>query len=201
MDPKPRTTPRRTLAAATISWIAALPAAAAVNNAPPPARPVTPDIYSGRWYEIARTPNNTQKDCQGPTTDFLGWSDGAFQVVETCHRGGPSGPVKAIRIRAKVLRPPDYTRFRMSFLGGMVHQEYWILDHADDNGWALMGTPGGNYVWLLSRRPSLPPRTLNAAMARLTALGYQTSRLVYPSQSAPAPPVQTAERPPTDTAN
>lgn len=157
-------------------------------------------MFSGRWYEIARTPNRTQKDCEGPTTDFVGFdAQGLFQVVESCHQGGPTGPVKAMRVKAKVLHPPDYTRFRMSFLGGLVHQEYWILDHADDNAWVLMGTPGGNYVWLLARRPSLPPQTLAAALARLNALGYQTARLVYPGQAG-APQIphapETADRSP-----
>ncbi len=152
-------------------------------GAPNPVRPVSSDLYSGRWYEVARTPNTMQKDCQGATTDFQGWSNGAFSVIETCHKGSPNGPAKIIHVRAKVLRPPDYTKFKMSFLGGLVHQEYWILDHADDNVWALMGTPGGNYVWLLSRRPVLPPAVLAQALGRLDALGYARARLIYPAQN------------------
>jgi apolipoprotein D and lipocalin family protein len=167
-------------ALAGLSLLAAVPAGA---GAPQPVRPISSEVYSGRWYEIARTPNTMQKDCAGATTDFQGWSEGAFSVIETCHRGDPRGPAKIVKVRARILRPPDYTRFRMSFLGGMVHQEYWIIDHADDNAWAVMGTPGGNYVWLLSRRPVLPPPVLTAAMARITALGYAPSRLIFPSQT------------------
>jgi apolipoprotein D and lipocalin family protein len=69
----------------------------------------------------------------------------------------------------------------MAFFGGLVHQEYWILDHADDGAWAIMATPGGNYAWLLARRPTLPPQVLSLALARLRQLGYQ--RLVFPQQS------------------
>jgi apolipoprotein D and lipocalin family protein len=159
-------------------------AGAALAGAHPPVRPVSADLYTGRWYEIARTPNTMQKDCQGPTTDFVAGSGGDFAAVETCHRGDPSGPAKIIRVKARILHPPDNTRFRMSYLGGLVHQEYWIIDHADDNGWAVMGTPGGNYVWLLSRRPSLPPAVLAAALGRMESLGYAKSRLIYPAQAA-----------------
>jgi apolipoprotein D and lipocalin family protein len=157
--------------------------AALAAAAPRPVRPVSSDLYSGRWYEIARTPNTMQKDCQAPTTDFQGATDGAFSVVETCHKGSPLGPAKVVKVRAKILRPPDNTRFRMSFLGGMVHQEYWIVDHADDNAWAVMGTPGGNYVWLLSRRPTLPPAVLATALGRMESLGYARARLIYPAQA------------------
>jgi apolipoprotein D and lipocalin family protein len=68
----------------------------------------------------------------------------------------------------------------MGFFGGLVHQEYWILDHADDGAWAIMATPGGNYVWLLARRPVLAPAVMAAALARVRQLGY--ARLVFPHQ-------------------
>jgi apolipoprotein D and lipocalin family protein len=155
---------------------------AAQAGAHKPVRPVSSELYSGRWYEIARTPNTMQKDCQGATSDFQGFDAGVFTVVDTCHRGSPSGPVKTIRARAKIVPASENTRFRMSFFGGLVHQEYWILDHADDGSWAVMATAGGNYVWLLSRRPSLPPRVQAAALARMGALGYAPSRLVFPAQ-------------------
>ena len=177
---------RPTAALAALCALAMTPAAlaGARAGAPKPVRPVSSDLYSGRWYEIARTPNTMQKDCQGATSDFQRFAAGVFTVVETCHHGSPSGAAKTIRARAKVVPSSDNTRFRMAFFGGLVHQEYWILDHADDNSWAVMATPGGNYVWLLSRRPSLPPNVQAAALARVGALGYAPSRLVFPAQGS-----------------
>jgi apolipoprotein D and lipocalin family protein len=169
---------------ASLAVVGALAAGAAQAGAHPPVRPVAASLYSGRWYEIARTPNTMQKDCQGATSDFQGFDAGMFTVVETCHRGTPSGPAKTIRARAKIVPASDNTRFRMSFFGGLVHQEYWILDHSGDGAWAVMATPGGNYVWLLSRRPSLPPSVQAAALARVSALGYAPSRLVFPAQES-----------------
>jgi apolipoprotein D and lipocalin family protein len=167
----------------SLSTLAALVAAGAAQaGAHRPVRPVSSDLYSGRWYEIARTPNTMQKDCQGATSDFQGFEAGVFTVVETCRKGSPAGPAKTIRARAKIVPASENTRFKMSFFGGLIRQEYWILDHADDGSWAVMATPGGNYVWLLSRRPSLPPSVQAAALARVSALGYAPSRLVFPAQ-------------------
>jgi apolipoprotein D and lipocalin family protein len=175
---------RRLLAGvAVLATLGSAASALARTSAPQPVRPVSSELYTGRWYEVARTPNTMQKDCEGATTDFAGWTDGgAFVAVETCHKGSPDGPAKTVRIKAKVLRAGDYTKFRMSFLGGIVRQEYWIIDHADDNSWAIMGTPGGNYVWLLSRKPSLPAPVLAGALSRMDALGYPRGHLVYPAQ-------------------
>ena len=180
----PNTRPFLSVALLSALLLGAPAAGVARAGAPKPVRPVASDLYSGRWYEIARTPNTMQKDCQGATSDFQGFAAGAFTVIETCHRGSPTGAAKTVRARARIVPASDNTRFRMSFLGGLVHQEYWILDHADDDSWAVMGTPGGNYVWLLSRRPSLPPNVRAAAIARVGALGYAPSRLVFPAQAS-----------------
>ena len=165
-------------------FIVALSPAAGLarTGAPKPVRSVSSALYSGRWYEIARTPNTMQKDCQGATSDFQGFADGTFTVVDTCHAGSPTGAARTVKARAKIIPASDNTRFRMAFFGGLIHQEYWILDHADDDSWAVMATPGGNYVWLLSRRPSLPPTVEAAALARVSALGYAPSRLIFPAQ-------------------
>src|SRR5207248_866658 len=109
-------------AALTLGALAviALPATA-VAGAPAPAKPVSREVFAGRWYEIARTPNRMQRDCQSPTTDFRARDDTDFTVVETCHRG-PSGTVsKTVTARARILTPDDNTRFRLSYLGGLIH--------------------------------------------------------------------------------
>ena len=43
-----------------------------------------------------------------------------------------------------------------------------------------MATPGGNFVWLLSRKPVMDEATKSAALARVKALGYE--KLVFPQQ-------------------
>jgi apolipoprotein D and lipocalin family protein len=45
-----------------------------------------------------------------------------------------------------------------------------------------MATPGGNYVWLLSRRPALSEAAREAAIARIRALGYG-QKLEFPAQA------------------
>jgi apolipoprotein D and lipocalin family protein len=162
---------------AAVIAVFALPAFA---GAPAPAKPVSSALYSGRWYEIARTPNAMQSNCEGATSDFEGFSGTSFEVVDTCHAGSPTGPAKVLKAKARMLPGVQNTRFRMGFFGGLIRQEYWILDHADDGSWAIMATPGGNYAWLLARRPVLPPTAMAQAMARVRQLGY--ARLVFPRQ-------------------
>ena len=167
-------------AAALLALALAGPAAAA---APQPARPVAASMFSGRWYEIARTPNLNQRDCQGATSDFSGWRTGDFVVTQTCHHGSPSGWAQTFRAQGQILAASGNAKMKLNFFGGMLSQEYWILDHGDDDAWAIMATPGGHYVWLLARRPVLDGVTQTRALGRISALGYDLKRLIYPQQA------------------
>ena len=75
--------------------------------------------------------------------------NGAFVVTETC--GHASGPPRVSTIKAAIVPGSANAKFRMSILGGLAHPEFWIVDTAPSGDWAIMATPGGHYVWLLSR--------------------------------------------------
>lgn len=164
-----------------IIFAATMFATQALAAAQPPARPIPATFYSGTWYEIARTPNTGQRDCQAPTTKFTGKGDGAaFSVHQVCRKGSAGGAAKAFDTTGKIVAGTQNTKFTMSFLGGLKKQEYWVLDCAPDHSWAIMATPGGNYVWLLSRKAVMDPDAKAAALARVKALGY--AKLEYPQQ-------------------
>ena len=160
--------------APTLAWAAAQP----------PSKPVAASFYTGKWYEIARTPNSGQRDCQAPTTEFTGKGAGTdFSVHQVCRRGSASGAAKVFDTTGQILAGTQNAKFKMSFLGGLKKQEYWVLDRADDQSWAIMATPGGNFVWLLSRKAVMSADDKAQALARVKALGY--AKLEYPQQ----PPV------------
>lgn len=170
----------KTLALAVTA--ASLSSSVALAAAPPPAKPVAAAFYTGRWYELARTPNAGQRDCEAPTTDFTTATaekgGAAFRIRQVCHRGSALGPEKVFSTTGKIIAGSQNTRFTMSFLGGLKKQEYWVLDCANDHSWAIMATPGGNYVWLIARQPDLPSATQAVAVERVRALGY--AKLEFP---------------------
>ena len=147
-------------------------------------RPAPANLYTGRWFEIARTPNSMQADCQAATTDFSGWAAGAFKAVQTCHKGSPSGPLKVMKVDGKVLPASQNAKIQLGILGGLVSQEYWILDHASDNSWLIMATANQHYVWLMSRAPTLSAADKAEAMARLQQMGFSLAHLAFPQQIA-----------------
>ncbi|HRD29641.1 MAG TPA: lipocalin family protein [Caulobacter sp.] len=161
------------LAIAGVAWAAA----------PQPTRPVSTSFYSGRWYEIARIPNAGQRDCQAPYSQFVSTGGAAFKVSQICHRGSANGPAKAFSTTGRILPGTNAAKFEMSFFGGIRKQEYWVLDTAGDGAWAIMATPGGNYVWLMAREAVMDPSAKAAVVARIRSLGYR-QRLEFPAQRA-----------------
>jgi apolipoprotein D and lipocalin family protein len=147
-------------------------------------KPAPTSFYSGRWYEIARTPNSLQADCQASTYDFAGWVSGAFKAVQTCHKGAPTGPAKVMKLDGKVLPASQNAKIQLGMLGGLVSQEYWVLDHADNNQWLIMATANQRYVWLLSRAPALNAAEKAQAVGRLQQLGFSLAHIAFPQQIA-----------------
>jgi apolipoprotein D and lipocalin family protein len=169
----------RLLAPAILSAVVAFAAPAAAAPAPAPVNRIELTKMTGRWYEVARLPNKTQAGCQGGTSDWVRSGD-SFSVLQTCHKGSLAAPPTEWKAKAKVLDAKSNARFQMSFFGGLVRQEYWVLDHRDDQGWLILGTPGGNYMWLMSNRPTLSATAKAQAVNRVKQLGYDVSRLEFP---------------------
>ena len=74
--------------------------------------------------------------------------------------------------------------------------DYWIVDLSDDYSYAVVGHPGRDYCWILSRNPTMAEATNRSIVARLHVQGYETSRLVRTLQVAGAPPAASDARAP-----
>ena len=158
------------------AMILALRAGHAQAGAPQPVKAASLGMFSGRWYQVARISKSARQPCPAAIEDFSTDERGKFALRVTCRE--PSGDAHQNHGHVTILPNSGNTKFRLSFFGGLLSQEYWILDYAPDQSWALMATPGGNYLWLLTRRPDLDPTTRSAAMASIKALGYDVSRLM-----------------------
>jgi hypothetical protein len=87
-------------------------------------------------------------------------------VLNTCHKGGPTGPVKVIEGKAKIADAATKAKLKVSFFGPFFVGDYWVLDHADDYSWSIVGEGSGRYLWLLTRKPPTPGRAQGADGSR-----------------------------------
>lgn len=146
-------------------------------HVPQPAKPVDLDRYAGRWYEFARYENRFEKGCESVTAEYAKRADGLITVANRCRDGGVDGPVRVSEGRAKIVPGSANAKLKVSFFGPFYLGNYWVLDHADDYSWSIVGEPSGRYLWILTRAEK-PDSTLRAQLvSRVAALGYDTSML------------------------
>lgn len=146
---------------------------------PQPAKPVELQKYLGRWYEIARYEQRFQKGCAGVTADYSLRPNGDIDVLNRCRK--PGGKLDEAHGRAKVVDTATNAKLKVSFFGPFFG-DYWVLDHADDYSWAIVGEPSGRYLWILARSPTPPENEVANLIDRTRELGYDTSMLLRTTQ-------------------
>jgi len=136
--------------------------------------------YMGKWYEIATIPMSFQKGCVGVTASYALRKDGDVDVVNTCRKERLDGPERSVEGKAWSVDPSG-ARLEVQFFWPF-HGAYWIIDLDPDYQWAVVGNPGREYLWILSRTPQMKEKTYEGILERLRAQAYDVSRLVKTPQ-------------------
>ena len=153
----------------------------------PPATVAEVDLerYAGLWHEIARYPNRFQRRCGATTAEYALKADRTISVLNTCQVKGSETETISAEGRARVVEGSNGARLKVKFAPAWVpfaEGDYWIMHLEPDYSAALVGDPGGKYLWILARAPNLEAETRARVLARAEELGFATEPLVF-SQS------------------
>jgi len=167
---------------AGLLWLVAGTAPAAPESSPKetaPLRAVTHvdlERYAGTWYEIASYPQRFQKGCTGTAAVYSPRKDGMIQVVNRCNRDSLDGRETIARGRARVVDHESNAKLKVSFFWPF-WGDYWIIDLDPEYRYAVVGHPSRKYLWILSRTRTMDPLVYSAILERLSAQGYDVSKL------------------------
>ncbi len=139
------------------------------------------DRYVGVWYEIAKIPNRFQKRCAGNTTaTYTLHSDGRLSVINQCEES--EGAIARVEGLAKITDTVSNAKLKVSFFrifGLPVYLgDYWIIGLDEDYRWAVVGTPGRKYGWILSRTPFMDEQSRKKVDAVLKENKYRPEDFV-----------------------
>jgi apolipoprotein D and lipocalin family protein len=140
--------------------------------------------YVGTWFEIANFPNRFQRGCTATTATYTLRSDGDIDVLNRCRQGTVDGELKSAQGRARVVDPATNAKLKVSFFRPF-WGDYWIIDLDEDYQYAVVGHPDRDYLWILSRSPTMEDATYRSIVTGLKGGGYETSRLVRTLQISP----------------
>jgi len=147
------------------------------DDVPEPSKAVDLDRYLGQWHEFARYENRFERNCEAVTANYARREDGLISVVNACRQGDVNGPYRSAEGRAKIVPGSNGTKLKVSFFGPFYVGDYWILDHADDYTWSIVGEPTGRYLWILTREAKPSAELRRTLIERARALGYDVTML------------------------
>ena len=183
-----RTRPRRSpwpwiVGAAALMGTLVL-SACSTPRTPEGVQPVTGfdvDRYTGQWHEVARIENSFERGLTQATATYSRSADNTIKVV---NRG--YDPVrtqwKEAEGRAEFVDSPDRAALKVSFFGPF-YGGYNVVALDENYQWAMVVGSSKDYLWILSRTPTLPHHVLEHLLERAQTMGVDVSKIKW---AAPA---------------
>jgi len=133
-----------------------------------------PEKYEGEWWEIARYPNPSQKDCLRLSSCYH-WNGNKekMKVTNTCWtRDGKSKKT----VGHAVMPNPDFSgRLEVKIDGNT--SSYWIL-WTDYNRYSIVGNGNRTRLWILARKKQISSSSLELLKFSVKSFGYNVQNLV-----------------------
>ena len=140
--------------------------------------------YLGRWYEIARFQHGFEKSIVGATAEYSLRPDGRIQVVNSGFKKALDGKYTEVKAVAWV---PDASKpgaLKVKFFG-LFTSDYLIFGLDQEKySWALVGSNERDFIWFLSRTPTVSDDLLAKMKAIAVSQGYDLSGLYLVPQKA-----------------
>jgi apolipoprotein D and lipocalin family protein len=135
---------------------------------------VDPDRYAGRWYVAANIPYFAERGNVGSFFDISFQPNGGLTDVYTARSKSFDTPTKSYTLSGYIVPDTNNARWRESPVWP-VYMSYLILYVDPEYRYALVGYPGRNYGWILTRQPVIDDLTYQSLLNRFKDQGYDTS--------------------------
>ncbi|HEY0489982.1 MAG TPA: lipocalin family protein [Telluria sp.] len=140
--------------------------------------------YLGKWYEIARMDHSFERGLNNVTADYSMNADGTIKVLNRGYNPEKK-EWKDAEGKAKFVESPNVGYLKVSFFGPF-YGSYVVFDLDQQNySYSMISGPDKDYMWLLSRTPTMDPATKKRLLDKAQALGFDTSKLIHVSHAAP----------------
>ena len=132
--------------------------------------------YLGEWHEIARFDHSFERGIEQTKAVYTLNEDDTIKVVNS---GIKDGKLQTAIGKGKRTETPAL--LRVSFFGPF-YADYRVMKIDTDYTYALVGSGGADYLWILSRTRVLPDAAKNELLADAKRRGYDTDKLIWVKQ-------------------
>ncbi len=136
------------------------------------------DRYLGTWYEVARMDHSFERGLSNVTANYSIRDDGKIKVENRGYKDSKGEFEDAVG-KAKFAGNETTGHLKVSFFGPF-YGDYIIFD-LDKANYTYAYVSGGkdNYLWLLSRTPTISETVRSSFLTQSKALGYDTDSLIW----------------------
>lgn len=134
------------------------------------------DRYMGDWYVIAVIPTWLERDAYDAVERYERRPDGRIATTFTYRNGSHEAPLKTMHPVGTVVDRASNAVWTMQFLWPF-EADYRIMHIDPDYREVVVGREKRDYVWIMSRTPTMPAADLQRLTAFVGAQGYDVSKL------------------------
>lgn len=130
--------------------------------------------YAGTWYEIARYEHSFEKGCSDVNATYTLEAEGKIKVVNRCMRSDGLSKAEGVAYATDTTNAKLKVSFFRPFYGN-----YWVLMLGENYEYALVGEESREYLWILSRTPTLSNELKEKILSKLPQFGYSAKKLIW----------------------
>lgn len=139
--------------------------------------------YLGQWYEIARLDHRFERGLENVTATYS-LREGGGLVVKNRGYSTKKNEWQDATGKAFFVDDANVAHLKVSFFGPF-YGSYVVFDlDKEEYQHAFISGSNTNYLWFLSRTPTVSEETLARFKKRAAELGFNTDELIIVDQSA-----------------
>ncbi len=136
--------------------------------------------YLGTWYEIARLDHSFERGLDSVTANYTPRDDGGIKVINRGYNPKKQQWQESIG-KAYFIGSPQQASLKVSFFGPF-YGGYNVIDLDDEYQHALIAGPNKDYLWILSRTPTMNTQTRDRLVAVAKSYGFPVDELIWVKQ-------------------
>lgn len=134
--------------------------------------------YLGKWYEVARLDHSFERGLSKVTAEYRLKDDGGVQVINRGFSIDDNAWQEA-EGKAYFVNESSEGYLKVSFFGPFYGSYVIFALDQEDYKYAFISGPNTEYLWFLSRTPTVPETLKNTFISMAQARGFNTENLIF----------------------
>ncbi|MBN2625646.1 MAG: lipocalin family protein [Spirochaetales bacterium] len=137
--------------------------------------------FMGDWYVIGLIPTVFEKDIANGVENYSRRENGEIRVRYSFRKKSPQGKEKVMFQRGWIVDSATNAEWEVSPLWPL-RLPYYVLELGENYDYTVIGTNNFDYLWIMSRTPSIEESLLEDIIRRMEKRGYDRERILFMDQ-------------------